>query len=162
MSRGCRGSRPTAPSANMRGISGTCRCVALRHWRCRNPARSARRPAERHCEPTGRNDGSTEMLTTAPHLFDEATRVTAGDSCWQGRTSEDYWAFVGPFGGVTAATMLRALLDHTQRAGDQLSLNVKFCAPIERGPFDLDVRLIKANRSTQHWSVERPQDGAEV
>jgi hypothetical protein len=35
------------------------------------------------------------MLTKTPHLFDDATRVTAGDSCWQGRTSEDYWAFVG-------------------------------------------------------------------
>ena len=39
------------------------------------------------------------MLTTSPHLFDDATRITAGDSCWQGRTSPDYWAFVGPFGG---------------------------------------------------------------
>jgi hypothetical protein len=58
------------------------------------------------------------MLTKAPHLFDEATRVTAGDSRWQGRTSEDYWAFVGPFGGATAATILRALIDHPQRSGD--------------------------------------------
>ena len=62
------------------------------------------------------------MLTKAPHLFDDATRVTAGDSCWQGRTSPDYWAFVGPFGGATAATVLRALIDHPQRAGDPLSL----------------------------------------
>jgi acyl-CoA thioesterase len=102
------------------------------------------------------------MLTKTPHLFDDATRVTAGDSCWQGRTSEDYWAFVGPFGGATAATMLRALLDHPQRAGDPLSLTVNFCAPVTRGTFDLDVRLIKANRSTQHWSVEMTQDGGEV
>ena len=28
MSRGCRGSPPTAPSANMPRISGTCRCAA--------------------------------------------------------------------------------------------------------------------------------------
>ena len=102
------------------------------------------------------------MLTKTPHLFDDATQVTAGDSCWQGRTSEDYWAFVGPFGGATAATILRALLDHPQRAGDPLSLTVNFCAPVARGTFDLDVRLIKANRSTQHWSVEMTQDGGEV
>src|SRR3954470_18057460 len=102
------------------------------------------------------------MLTTTPHLFDDATRVSAGDSRWSGHTSEDYWAFVGPFGGVTAATMLRAIMEHPQRSGDPLSLTVNFCAPVAQGPFDLDVRLIKANRSTQHWSVELTQNGAEV
>jgi acyl-CoA thioesterase len=102
------------------------------------------------------------MLTKAPHLFDDATRVTAGDSLWQGRTSDDYWAFVGPFGGATAATILRALIDHPQRSGDPLSLTVNFCAPIAQGAFDLDVRLVKANRSTQHWSVEVTQGGSEA
>ena len=62
------------------------------------------------------------MLTRAQHLFDEATRVTAGDSRWQGQTSDDYWAFVGPFGGATAATVLRALIEHPERSGDPLSL----------------------------------------
>jgi acyl-CoA thioesterase len=96
------------------------------------------------------------------HLFDEATRVTAGDSRWQGHTSDDYWAFVGPFGGATAATILRALIDHPQRSGDPLSLTVNFCAPIGQGAFDLDVRLVKANRSSQHWSVEMTQNGEDV
>jgi acyl-CoA thioesterase len=102
------------------------------------------------------------MLTRGPHLFDDATRVTAGDSRWRGQTSEDYWAFVGPFGGVTAATILRALCDHPQRTGDPLVLTVNFCALIAQGGFDLDVRLVKANRSTQHWTVELTQDGTEV
>src|SRR3982074_3396158 len=102
------------------------------------------------------------MLTKTPHLCADATQVTAGDSRWRGQTSEDYWAFVGPFGGVTAATMLRAILEHPQRSGDPLSLTVNFCAPIVQGAFDLDVRLIKANRSTQHWSVELTQGGADV
>lgn len=102
------------------------------------------------------------MLDVAQHAFDHATKVTAGDSRWQGRTSDDYWAFVGQFGGATAATMLRALTEHPQRAGDPLSLTVNFCAPIARGDFDLDVRLVKANRSTQHWSVEMTQDGGDV
>ena len=104
---------------------------------------------------------SPEVLTKATHLFDDATRVSAGDSRWRGQTSDDYWAFVGPFGGATAATILRALIDHPQRAGDALALTVNFCAPIAQGAFDLDVRLVKANRSTQHWSVELSQDGAE-
>jgi acyl-CoA thioesterase len=102
------------------------------------------------------------MLDRTQHLFDEATRVTPGDSCWQGRTSEDYWAFVGPFGGATAATILRALIDHPERAGDPLALTVNYCAPIAQGDFDLDIRLVKANRSSQHWCVELTQDGGEV
>jgi acyl-CoA thioesterase len=102
------------------------------------------------------------MLTKTPHLFDEATAVTAGDSRWQGRTSPDYWAFVGPFGGCTAATILRALIEHPQRAGDPLALTVNYCAPVKEGAFDLDVRLVKANRSSQHWSVEMTQGSDEV
>jgi acyl-CoA thioesterase len=101
-------------------------------------------------------------MADAVHLFDDATRIRAGDSRWIGHTSRDYWAFVGPFGGVTAATMLRALIDHPERAGDPLSVTVNFCAPIAEGPFELDVRLIKANRSTQHWSVELSQNGNDV
>jgi acyl-CoA thioesterase len=102
------------------------------------------------------------MLTKAPHLFDDATRVSAGDSRWQGRTSDDYWAFVGPFGGATAATVLRALMEHPQAAGDPLALTVNYCAPIAQGAFDLDLRLVKANRSTQHWCVELTQAGGDV
>jgi acyl-CoA thioesterase len=102
------------------------------------------------------------MLTKTSHVFDDATRVTAGDSCWQGKTSPDYWAFVGPFGGCTAATILRALIDHPERTGDPLSLTVNFCAPVAEGAFDLDIRLVKANRSSQHWSVEMTQGGGEV
>src|SRR5215210_3228785 len=102
------------------------------------------------------------MLARTEHLFDEATRVSPGDSRWQGQTSDDYWAFVGPFGGATAATILRALIDHPERAGDPLSLTVNYCAPIASGAFDLDLRLVKVNRSTQHWCVELTQGGEEV
>src|SRR6476646_3517622 len=79
------------------------------------------------------------MHAKLPHPFDDATRISAGDSSWQGHTSDDYWAFVGPFGGATAATILRALIDHPQRAGDPLALTVNYCAPIAQGAFDLDV-----------------------
>ena len=102
------------------------------------------------------------MHSRTQHPFDEAIRVTGHDGRWQGSTSDDYWAFVGPFGGTTAATILRALIDHPQRAGDPLSLTVNYCAPIAQGPFDLDLRLVKANRSSQHWCVELSQGGGET
>ena len=102
------------------------------------------------------------MLTKTPHLFDDATKVTPGDSRWQGHTSDDYWAFVGPFGGCTAATILRAVMEHPDRAGDPTAMTVNYCAPIAQGPFDLDVRLVKANRSSQHWCVELSQGNDDV
>src|SRR5260370_24465638 len=102
------------------------------------------------------------MLTKASHLFDDATRVSAGDSRWQGRTSEDYWAFVGPFGGATAATILRALIDHPQRSGDPLSLTVNYCAPIAAGAFDLHVPLVKAHPPTHHLGAEMTQGGSHL
>jgi hypothetical protein len=40
------------------------------------------------------------MLTMPDHLFDHATRVEAGDSRWQGRTSPDYWAQGCEFGDI--------------------------------------------------------------
>src|ERR1700742_858247 len=102
------------------------------------------------------------MLTRASHVFDDATQITAGDSSWQGRAGEDYWAFVGQFGGAEAASILRALIQHPERSGDPLALTVNFCAPVTQGTFDLDIRLVKANRSSQHWSVEMTQGNAGV
>ncbi len=97
------------------------------------------------------------------HPFDLATAVARHcDGSWQGSTSENYWAFVGPFGGFTAATMLRAILDHPERSGDPLALTTNLCAAVTRGPFRLLPRLVRATRSTQHWTVELSQPEAGV
>ncbi|MFC0239048.1 acyl-CoA thioesterase [Rhodopseudomonas telluris] len=96
------------------------------------------------------------------HPFDAATRVDQRDGRWQGATSDDYHAFVGQFGGATAATLLRALMLQPERAGDPLAFTVNFCAPIAAGSFDLTPRLIKATRSTQHWGIELTQADGDV
>jgi acyl-CoA thioesterase len=89
----------------------------------------------------------------APHPFDAATRVERIGGRCRGATSDTYWAFVGPFGGITSATLLRAALEDEARAGDPLALTVNFCAAISRGSFDLELTQSRANRSTQHWSI---------
>ena len=105
---------------------------------------------------------SQPLPITRLHAFDDATAVQwRGPDQATGRTSPDYWAFVGPFGGFTAATLLRAVLDHPLAEGDPLALTVNFCAPVEAGTFDLEVRQIRANRSSQHWTVLLSQGGAE-
>ncbi|RJF70483.1 acyl-CoA thioesterase [Rhodopseudomonas palustris] len=96
------------------------------------------------------------------HPFDVATQVAQRDGRWQGATSDDYHAFVGQFGGATAATLLRALMAQQERAGDPLAFTVNFCAPIAAGAFDLTPRLIKATRSTQHWGIELTQEDGDV
>ena len=100
-----------------------------------------------------------DAITPSDDPLDLATRISTQDGRTTGHTCDRYWAFVGPFGGATAATMLRAIINHPQREGDPLALTVNYCAPIAKGPFDLAVRLIKPNRSSQHWSVELSQNG---
>jgi acyl-CoA thioesterase len=97
------------------------------------------------------------------HPLDDATALTGdpGDAVRRGRTSDLYWTFIGPFGGVSAATALRAVLEHPERAGDPLAVTVNFCAPIERGEFAVHVRRARANRSSQHWQVEFRQGAGE-
>ena len=93
------------------------------------------------------------------HALDLATALE-GDAAGperHARTSDAYWTFIGPFGGVSAATALRAVLDHPERQGDPLALTVNFCAPIARGEFNVRLRRTRANRSSQHWSVEFTQ-----
>jgi acyl-CoA thioesterase len=107
--------------------------------------------------------GVTPMSAAVHHPFDVATAIArSADGSWQGSTSENYWAFVGPFGGFTAATMLRAILDHPERSGDPLSVTTNLCAPVVAGNFRLQSRLVRATRSTQHWLVELSQSDGGV
>ncbi|GGC50362.1 acyl-CoA thioesterase [Chelatococcus reniformis] len=95
-----------------------------------------------------------------PHPLDAATQLTARpDGSYEGHTSTAYWNFTGPFGGVTAACLMRALLDHPRRQGSPVSLTVNYCAPVAEGAFRITPRLARTNRSTQHWSLEITQDG---
>ena len=99
------------------------------------------------------------------HVLDLATALE-GDPAGPvrvARTHDAYWTFIGPFGGVSAATALRAVLEHPEREGDPLALTVNFCAPIARGDYRVHVRRTRANRSSQHWSVEFTQgEGADA
>jgi acyl-coenzyme A thioesterase PaaI-like protein len=67
---------------------------------------------------------------------------------------------VGPFGGITAAQALNAVLQHPQRLGEPVSLTVNFCAALADGPFTVTARPARTNRSTQHWVIEIQQGEA--
>ena len=105
--------------------------------------------------------------TTQPsqptHPLDDATRLhPLGEDRYQGSPHPAYANMVGPYGGVTAATLLNAALQHPQRLGEPVSLTVNFPAPVADGAFEVECRPLRTNRSTQHWLLLMTQGGEVV
>lgn len=95
--------------------------------------------------------------------FDDAVTLKAqADGSWLGHTSPAYANMVGPFGGITAAVMLNAVMSEPGRAGEPLALTVNFAAPVAEGAYHVRARLLRNNRTTQHWSIELVQRGGIV
>jgi acyl-CoA thioesterase len=92
------------------------------------------------------------------HPLDLALQLEPlGEGRFAGRTTPDYWNMAGPFGGITAALLLRAVMEHPERRGRPLAQTVNFCAAMGEGGFEIAVRLVRDGRSTQHWQVEMTQ-----
>jgi acyl-CoA thioesterase len=101
------------------------------------------------------------------HAFDEAlalvevpaSALSGRDATrrWQGQTQPGYRNMVGPFGGLTAAQALHAVLKHPQLLGQPISLTVNFAAAVADGVFYADALPVRTNRSTQHWQVQLKQ-----
>jgi acyl-CoA thioesterase len=95
-----------------------------------------------------------------PHVFEQAIALTAsGEGQYTGATSPAYANMVGPFGGITAATALNAVMRHPALLGEPLSLTVNFCAALADGPFSVSAQAVRTNRSTQHWVMTVAQTG---
>jgi len=93
-------------------------------------------------------------------VFDKAIDLQpAGDGHFQGSTVPEWANMVGPFGGITAAALIRAIQLHPQCHGQPIALTVNYVAPIADGDFDVDTKLVRTNRSNQHWIVEQSQGG---
>ena len=77
------------------------------------------------------------------HPFDTAIALThEPPQHWLGRTSDDYWNMVSPYGGVTAGVMTKAMLDHPERRGTPLSFTLNFLAPIDAGDFAKAIHIL--------------------
>ncbi len=104
-----------------------------------------------------------DSIAAGPHPFDQAIAlVSSPRNVFIGRTSDDYQNMVGPFGGITAATLLNAVLQHPGRIGEPVSMTVNFAAAIEPGEFEVEAVPIRTNRSTQHWQLTQKQSGQAV
>ncbi len=88
------------------------------------------------------------------HPFDEAVALGGEPRKRQGRVSAGYQNMVGPFGGVTAAKILNAVLMHPESSGTPTTLTVNFLGPIKGKDIEIIPVMVRQNRSNQHWTVE--------
>ena len=99
---------------------------------------------------------------TTHHPFDQALVLdSTAPGHYRGQTHPAYWNMVGPFGGITAATVLRSILLHPELLGEPLSLTVNYAGALSTGPFTVQATPVRTNRSTQHWSVTILQTDAQ-
>ncbi len=103
------------------------------------------------------------IMSTDLHPFDRAVALTATGvpNQYQGTASPDYWNMVGPYGGITAASLVQAIQQHPQCLGEPLSLTVNYAAAVGPGAFEIDARPVRTNRSTQHWLLTITQTDAQ-
>ncbi len=96
------------------------------------------------------------------HSFDQAIALRReGAGRFSGQTSPAYWNMVGPFGGVSAAVALHAVLLHLERLGEPVALTVNYASGMAQGPYEVVAHAARTNRSTQHWMVEVLQSNAQ-
>ena len=101
------------------------------------------------------------MSAVPAHPFDAAIALQAdGQQHFIGHTSPVYANMIGPFGGITAATLLNAACLHPARLGEPLALTVNYAGPVADGPVRISARPVRTNRSTQHWCMELEQGEA--
>ncbi|MFO1264129.1 MAG: thioesterase family protein [Rhodoferax sp.] len=93
-------------------------------------------------------------MDVSSHEFDQAIALQQqADGSFAGHTSAAYANMVGPFGGISAAQLLNAILLHPQRLGDPVALTVNFAAAVQDGAFRIEAVPVRTNRSTQHWTL---------
>jgi acyl-CoA thioesterase len=95
--------------------------------------------------------------------FDQAVALhSLGAGRYSGSTHSAWLNMVGPFGGITAAVVLQAVMQHPDRLGNPVSLTVNFCAGVAEGAFEIIAKPARTNRSTQHWQIQLSQAGEVV
>ena len=96
------------------------------------------------------------------HVFDEAIAVQRTGDVFHASTHPAYSNMVGPFGGITAATVVHALQEHPDVAGDPLAITLNYTAPIADGDWELHTEVVRTNRTNQHWAFRIEQNDGVV
>lgn len=106
------------------------------------------------------------MTSSDRHPLDAALALQpSAPNRYRTHASKDYWNMVGPYGGITAAQMAQAVLQHPQRVGELVSITVNYAGPVGEGEYTIEALPVRTNRSTQHWIItmrEQDADGNEA
>ncbi|MFV0478512.1 MAG: acyl-CoA thioesterase [Parahaliea sp.] len=94
------------------------------------------------------------------HALDIALDLSPGkNNSFQGEIPPTYSNFVGPYGGILAAKLLRAIQLHPEKLGEPIAVTVNYGGRVKSEAFDILVRPTCTNRSSQHWLMELQQAG---
>ncbi|WP_390616478.1 acyl-CoA thioesterase [Maricurvus nonylphenolicus] len=96
------------------------------------------------------------------HDFDQAIVLAGPQESRTNQLSPAYNNMVGPFGGVTAATLLKAVMTHSEAVGDPVALTVNYIGAITASDIIIKPRLIKQNRSNAHWCIDASAEGEAI
>ncbi|MGH8667175.1 MAG: acyl-CoA thioesterase [Burkholderiales bacterium] len=94
------------------------------------------------------------------HPFDASLELEAigsgadNTAVYRARTSDRYRNAIGPFGGWTAALLLRSVLHMPDARGAPLALDAVFMGPIDDGELETRVFLLRQNRTVGFWRSE--------
>ncbi len=92
------------------------------------------------------------------HEFDHSLKLEAlAEGLFATQTSEPYWNSFGPFGGWTAALLLKTVTADPRAIGTPVSLSVNYIAGLKPGGFTVRNRLLKQNRTLAFWQSEMVQ-----
>lgn len=92
--------------------------------------------------------------------FDDAIAVSpAGPGTFSAGTHPAFGNFVGPFGGITAATIVHAIQADERSIGRPAALTLNFTGPLADGDYEIDVQPARTNNSNQHWTISVDQAG---
>lgn len=92
------------------------------------------------------------------HPLDHATALEPlAKGRWRGATTPEYMNMVGPFGGVTLACLLNAVLKDSRRTDGPVAISANFCTGTKPGAFEIEVTLERSGKYLQHWSLRQMQ-----
>lgn len=93
--------------------------------------------------------------------FDAALPLSAlGPRAWASQVDKRYWNAIGPWGGWTAALLLKAVLAEADHAGTPVAMTANLMGGLDESPLTVTTRPARQGRSMEFWTSELSQNGS--